>query len=175
MQEGKVVVWRGLTNIRGKMRRERQGRKGKIYPTECKAPENRRDKEAFFNEQWKEIEENNRIGKTKELFKKTGAIKGIFHARMGTIKDKNSKELKQAEAIKKSGKNTQKNYTKKVLMIWITTMVWSFHSESGILECEVKWTLWSTAVNKASGDDGIQAGLFKFLKDNATRVLYSIC
>ena len=83
------------------MRRERQGRKGKIYPTECKAPENRRDKEAFFNEQCKEKEEKNRMGKTRDLFKKTGDIKGTFHARMRTIKDRNVKDLTEAEDIKR--------------------------------------------------------------------------
>ena len=83
------------------MRRERQGRKGKIYPTECKAPENRRDKEAFFNEQCKEKEEKNRMGKTRDLFKKTGDIKGIFQVRMGMIKDRKCKDLTEAIEIKK--------------------------------------------------------------------------
>ena len=65
------------------------------------------------------------MGKTGDLFKKIGDIKGTFHAKMGTIKDRNSKDLMEAKEIKKSGKNTQKNYTKKVLMTQITTMVWS--------------------------------------------------
>ena len=113
MQEGKMAVGGCFTNIRGKMRRERQGRKGKIYPTECKAPENRRDKEAFFNEQCKEKEEKNRMGKTRDLFKKTGDIKGIFHARMGMIKDRNSKDLTGAEEIKKRLQEyTEKLYRK---------------------------------------------------------------
>ena len=73
------------------MRRERQGRKGKIYPTECKAPENRRDKEAFFNEQCKEKEEKNRMGKTRDLFKKIIGTKGTLHAKMGAIKNRNSR------------------------------------------------------------------------------------
>ena len=69
-----------------------QGRKGKIYSTECRIPENnRRDKAAFLNEQFKEIEENNRTGKTSDLFKKIGDIKGIFHSKMGAIKDRNSR------------------------------------------------------------------------------------
>ena len=66
------------------------------------------------------------MGKTKDVFKKIGDIKGIFHAKMCTIKDRNSKNLTEAEEIKRGGKDTQKNYTKKkVLMTWITTIVWS--------------------------------------------------
>ena len=66
------------------------------------------------------------MGKTKDVFKKIGDIKGIFHAQMCTIKDRNSKNLTEAEEIKRGGKDTQKNYTKKkVLMTWITTIVWS--------------------------------------------------
>ena len=74
----------------------------------------RRDKKAFFNEQCKEIEESNRMGKARDLFKKIGDIKGTFHARMGTIKKKNSKDLKKQKRLRRGGKNTQKNYTKKL-------------------------------------------------------------
>ena len=81
----------------------------------------RRDKKAFLNDQCKEIEENNRTGKTRYLFKKMGNTKGTFHAKMGSIKDRNSMDLTEAEDIKKGGENTQKNYTKK--MTQITTMV----------------------------------------------------
>ena len=84
-----------------------------------------RDKKAILSEQWKEIEENSRVGKTRDLFKKTGDIKGTFHERMGMIKDRNDKKLTEAEEIKRGGTNTQ-NYTKKVSMAWITKMVWSF-------------------------------------------------
>ena len=83
----------------------------------------RRDKKAFLNERCKEIEESNRLGKTKDLFKKIGDTKGIFHAKTGTIKDRNSMDLTEAEDIKKRWKNTQKNYTKKFLMTQITMMV----------------------------------------------------
>ena len=78
----------------------------------------RRDKKAFLSDQCKEIEENNRMGKTRELFKKIRDIKGTSHARMCSIKDINSKDQREAEEIKK-------NYTKTVLMTQITTMVWS--------------------------------------------------
>ena len=70
----------------------------------------RRDKKAFLSDQCKEIEENNRTGKTRDLFRKIRDTKGIFHAKMGTIKDKNGMDLTEAEDIRRGGKNTQKNY-----------------------------------------------------------------
>ena len=82
----------------------------------------RRDKNAFLSDQCKEIEEKNRMGKTRDLFKNIRDIKGPFHAKMGTIKDRNGMDLTEAEDIKKRGKNTQ-NYTKKIFTIQITTMV----------------------------------------------------
>ena len=82
----------------------------------------RRDKKAFLNEVCKETEENNRIRKTRDLFKKTGNIKGIFHARMGTIKDRNGKDLTDAEEIKRCQENTE--LYKKILMVQITMMMW---------------------------------------------------
>ena len=86
----------------------------------------RREKKAFLSEQCKEIEENNRMGKTRDLFKKIRDTKGTFHAKTGTIKDRTGMDLTEAETILRSGgKNTQKNYTKKILMTWIATMVWS--------------------------------------------------
>ena len=84
----------------------------------------RREKKAFFNEQGKEIEENNKKSKTRDLFKKTGTIKGTFHPKMGKIKDRSGKDLIQAEDIKKRWKEyTEELYQKKILMIQITTMV----------------------------------------------------
>ena len=82
----------------------------------------RRDKKAFLTDQCKQIEENNRMGKTRDLVKKSRDTKGTFHAKMGTIKDRNDMDLKEAEDIK-GGKNTQKNYTKKIFMTQIITMV----------------------------------------------------
>ena len=76
----------------------------------------RRDKKAFLNDQCKEIEENNRIGKTRDLFKKIRDIKETFHAKMGSIKDRNGMDLTEAEGIRRGGKNTQKNCTKKIFM-----------------------------------------------------------
>ena len=83
----------------------------------------RRDKKAFLSDQYKEIEENNRMGKTRDLFKKIRDTNGIVHAKMGTIKDRNSMDLTEAEDIKRSGKNTQKNCTKKIFMTQIITVV----------------------------------------------------
>ena len=83
----------------------------------------RRDKKAFLRDQCKEIEENNRMGRTRDLFKKIRDTKGIFHAKMGSIKDRNGMDLTEAEDIKKRWQNTLKNYTKKIFMTQITTMV----------------------------------------------------
>ena len=83
----------------------------------------RRDKKDFLSDQCKEIEENNRMGKTRDLFKKIRDTKGTFHAKMGSIKDRNGMDLTEAEDIKKMCKNTQKNFTKKSFMIKIITMV----------------------------------------------------
>ena len=90
MQKDKMVVRRGLTNSCEKKRTKRQKRKGKIYPSECRFPRRaRRDKKAFLSDQCKEIEENNRMGKTRDRFKKIRDTKGTFHAKMGSIKDRN--------------------------------------------------------------------------------------
>ena len=112
----------------------------------------RRDKKAFLNEQCKEIEENNRMGKTRDLFKKIEDIKGIFHARMSMIKDRNGKDLTEAEEIEKRWQEYTELY-KKVLQ----DLEGLTHLEPDILECEVKWALGSITMNKASGSDGIPA------------------
>ena len=83
----------------------------------------RRDKKAFLSDQCKEIEGKNRMGKTRDLFKKIRDTKGIFHAKMGTIKNRNGMDLTEAEVLRRGGKNTQKNYTKKIFMTQIITMV----------------------------------------------------
>ena len=85
----------------------------------------RRDKKAFLSDQCKELEENNRMGKTRDLFKKIRDTKGTFHAKMGTIKDINGMDVTEAKDIKKRciGKNTQKNYTKKIFMTQTIMMI----------------------------------------------------
>ena len=83
----------------------------------------RRDKKAFLSDQCKEIEENNRMGKTRYLFKKIRATKGTFHAKMGSIKDRNGMDLTQQKILRRGGKNTQKNCTKKIFTTQVITMV----------------------------------------------------
>ena len=83
----------------------------------------RRDKKAFFSDQCKEIEENNRMGETRDLFKKIRDTKGTLHAKMGSIKDRNGIDLTEAEILRRGGMNTQKNCTKKIFTTQIITMV----------------------------------------------------
>ena len=83
----------------------------------------RRDKKAFLGNQCKEIEENNRMGKSRDLFKKIRDTKGTFHAKMGSIKDRNCMDLQKQKILRRGGKNTQKNCTKKIFMTQIITMV----------------------------------------------------
>ena len=105
-------------------RSERQRRKGKLYPFECRVPKNStRDKKAFLSDQCKEIEENNRIGKTRDLFKKIRDTKGTFHAKMGSIKDRNGMDLTEAEDIKKQWQEYTEELYKKDLHTQIIIMV----------------------------------------------------
>ena len=83
----------------------------------------RRDKKAFLSNQWKEMEENNRMGKTRELFEKNRVTKGTFHAKMGTIKDRNSMDLQKQKILRRGSKNTQNKYIKKIFMTQTSTMV----------------------------------------------------
>ena len=83
----------------------------------------RRDKKTFLSDQFKEIEENNRMGKTRDLFRKIRDTMGIFHAKMGLIKDRNGMDLKKQKILRRGGKNTQKNCTKKIFMTQIITML----------------------------------------------------
>ena len=125
MQKSKMAVWGGLTNnLKTREVKSKEQRYTHLNAGFQRIA--RRDKKAFLRDQCKEIEENNRIGKTKDLFKKIRDTKGTFHAKMGAIKDRNSMDLTEAEDIKKrwQGKNTQKNYTKKILMTQITMIVW---------------------------------------------------
>ena len=83
----------------------------------------RRDKKAFLSDQCKEIEENNRMGETRDLLKKIRDTKGTFHAKMGSIKDRNGMDQQKQKILRRGGKNTQKNYIKKIFMTQIITMV----------------------------------------------------
>ena len=109
----------------------------------------RRDKKAFLHDQCKEIEENNRIGKTRDLFKKIRDTKGTFHAKMGTIKDRNSMDLTEAEDIKKRWQKYTEELHRKDLNDLDNQDGVITHLETDILECEVKWALGSITMNKA--------------------------
>ena len=135
----------------------------------------RRDKKAFLSDQCKEIEENNRMAKTRDLFEKIRDTKGTFHAKMGTIKDRNSMDLTEAEDIKKRRQEYTEEMYKKDLHDSDNHDGVIIHLEPDILECEVKWALGSITMNKASGGDGIPVEQFQILKDDAVRVLHSIC
>ena len=114
------------------------------------------------------------MGKTRDLFKKIRDTKGIFHAKIGSVKDRNGMNLTEAEDIKKWQEYTEELY-KKELHNPDNHDVVITHLEPDILECEVKWTLGSITTNKASGGDGISVELFQILEDDAVKVLHSIC
>ena len=135
----------------------------------------RRDKKAFLSNQCKEIEENNRMGKTRDLFKKIRDTKGIFHAKMGLIKDRSGMDLTEAEDIKKRWQEYTEKLYKKCLHNPDNHNGVITHLEPDILECEVKWALESITTSKASGGDGIPVALFQILKDDAAKLLHSIC
>ena len=133
----------------------------------------RRDKKAFFSDQCKEIEENNRMGKTRDLFKKIGDTKGTFHAKMGSIKDRNGMDLTEAGDIKKRWQEYTELYKNDLHNPDNHNGVIT-HLEPDMLECEVKWALGSITRNKASGGDRIRTEVFEILKDDAVKVLHSI-
>ena len=135
----------------------------------------RKNKKAFLSEQCKEIEENNRMVKTSDVFKKIRDIKETFYAKMGAIKDRNSMDLTEAEDTKKRWQEYTEELYKKYLNDPDNHDGVITHLEPDILECKVKWALGSITTNKASGGDGIPVELFQILKDDAVTVLYSIC
>ena len=132
-------------------------------------------KKAFLSDQCKEIEGNNRMGKTSDLFMKIRDTKGTFHAKIGTTKDRNGMDLTEAEDIKKRWQEYTEELYKKDLHDPDNDNDVITHLEPDILECEVKWILGSIATSKASGGDGIPVELFQILKDDAVKVLHSIC
>ena len=129
----------------------------------------RRDKKAFLRDQCKEIEENNRMGKTRDLFKKISDTKGTFHAKMDTIRDRNGMDLTGAEDIKKRWQEYIEELYKNDFHDPDNHDGVITHLEPNILECEVKWALESITTNKASGGDGIPVELFQILKDDAVK------
>ena len=136
----------------------------------------RKEKKAFLSNQCKETEENKRMGKTRDLFKKIRDTKGTFHAKMGTIKDRNGMDLAEAEDIKKRWQEYTEEWLKKNDLYdphnhcGVIT-----HLEPDILECEVKWAFGSITTNKESGGDWILVELFQIPKYDAVKMLHSIC
>ena len=168
MQKGKTAVWEGLQIA--EKRRDGKGKGEKERCTHRSAELQRtarRDKRAFLSEQCKETEENNRMEKTREVFKKIRNTKWTFQAKMGTIKDRNSMNLTEAEDIKKRWQEyTEKLYRKDLNDPDNRD---NTHLQSDILECKVKWALGSITMNKASGEEGIPPDLFQILKDDAVK------
>ena len=119
----------------------------------------RRDKKAFLSDQCKEIGENNRMGKTRDLFKKIRDTKGTFNAKMGSIKDRKGMDLTEAKDIKKRWQEYTEELYKKDLHDPDNHCCVITHVEPDILECEVKWALESITTNKASGGDGIPVAI----------------
>ena len=121
MQKSKMAVWGGLTNSWEKKRSKRQREKERhIHLNAEFQGKARREKKAFLSNQCKEIEENNRMGKTRDLFKKIRATKRTFHAKMGSIKDRNGRDLQKQKILRRGGKNTRKNYTKRIFTTQIS-------------------------------------------------------
>ena len=144
-------VWGGLTNSCEKQRRKES--------THLNAEFQRiawKDKKAFLSDQCKETEENDRKGKTRDYFNKIKDTKGTFHAKMGTVKDRNGTDLTEQEILR-GGKYIQKNYTKKDLNDPENHDGVTTHLEPDILECKVKWAIRSITTNKASADDVISS------------------
>ena len=160
-----------------KRREVKSRRNGKIYEyLNAEFPRIAgRDKKGFLSDQCKEIEEKNRLGKTRDLFKKIRDTNGIFHAKMGSIKDRNGMDLTEAEDVKKRWQEYMEELYKKDLHDPDNHDGVITNLEPDILECEVKWALESITTNKASGGDGIPVELFQILKDDAVKVLHSIC
>ena len=134
----------------------------------------RRDKKAFFRDQCKEIEENTRMERL-EISSRKLELKGIFHTKMGPIKDRNGMDLTEAEDMKKRWQEYTEEVYKKDLHDPDNHDGVITDLEPDILKCEVKWALGNITMNKASGGDGIPVELFPILKDDAVKVLHSIC
>ena len=135
----------------------------------------RRDKKAFLSGQCKEIEENYRVGKIRDIFKKIRNIKGTFHSKMGSIKDRNGMDLTEGEDIKKRWQEYTEELYKKDLHDPDNHSGVITHLEPDNLECKVKTALGSITMNKASGGHGIPVELFQILEDDAMKGLHSIC
>ena len=135
----------------------------------------RRNKKVFLSDQCKEMEENNQMRMTRDLFKKIRDTKGILHAKTGSVKDRNGRDLTEAEDIKKRWQEYTEELYKTDLHDPDNHDGMITHLEADILECEVKWALGSITMNKASGGDEIPVELLQILEDDAVKMLHSIC
>ena len=129
MQKSKMAVWGGLTKaVKGREAKSKGEKERYSHLNVAFQRIARRDKKTFLSDarnKWKEIEENNRMEKTRDLFKKIRDTRGTVHAKMGSIKDRNGMDLTEQKILRGGGKNTQKNCTKKIFTTQIITMVWS--------------------------------------------------
>ena len=155
-----MAVWKGLTNSCEKKRSKKQRRKERYTYLNAEFQRIARRDKAFLSDQCKEIEENNRMGKTRDLVKKIRDTKGTFHAKMGSIKDRNGMDLTEAEDIKKRWQEYTEELYRKDLHDPDKHNGVITHLEPDILEYEVKWALGSISTNKASWGDGIPVELF---------------
>ena len=167
-----MIVWRGLTNSWEKKRSERE-RYIQLSASFQRITSG--DEKAFLGEQRDEIEENSRMGKTRDLLKKIRDTKGTFHAKMGTIKVRNYRDLTEIEEIEKRWQEYTEELYRKDLHDPDNHDGVITHLQPDILECEIKWALGSITTNKASGGDRIPDELFQILKDEAVKMLHSIC
>ena len=134
----------------------------------------KRDKKAILSDECKEIEEINRMGKTRDLCKKIWDTKGTFYAKMGTIKYRNGMYVREAEDTKKRWQEYTEKLYKRMLHDPDSHDGVITHLEPDILECKVNWALGSTTMNKASGVKEIPAELFQILEDDTAKALPSI-
>ena len=174
----KKAKWLSEEALQITVKREAKGKGEKERYTHSNAEFQRitrRDNKAFLSDQCKEIEENNRMGNTRDLLKKIRDPKGTFHAKMGSIKDRNGMDLTEAGDIKKRWQEYTEELYKKGLHDPYNHNGVIIHLEPDILVCEVKLALGSITMNKTSGGDGIPAELFQILKDDAVKVLHSTC
>ena len=151
-----MAVWGGLTNSYERREVKNKGEKERYKHLNAEFQRiARRDMKAFFSDQCKEIEENNSMGKTRDLFKKIRDTKGIFHAKMSSIKDRNGMDLTEAEDIKKRWQEYTEELYKKDLHDQDNHDSVITHLEPDILDCEVKWALESITMSKTTGSGRI--------------------
>ena len=171
-----MAVWGSLTNSCERREVKSQGEKERYKHLNAEFQRiARRDKKAFFRDKYKEIDKKNRMGKTRDLFKKIRDTKGTFHAKIGLIKDRNGLDLTEAENIKKKWQEYKEELNKKDLQDPDNHNGMITHLEPDILESEVKGALESITTNKISAGDGIPVELFQILKHDAVKVLHSVC